>query len=482
MSRRWTRRVIALGLGVLLTPLVLEGALRAAAMVVRESRTGAKGKSLALCQGDSFTFGVFLPPEATYPARLEALLREGGVAEPRVVNSGIPGKPTWIVKRELRQDLTDYGPRFALLLAGINNSWRRRPADHNVEGSTTQEWRIVRTWRLARAHFGRGAKEQETQAPEDEAPKAKKDGKRNRNWVRQDNVEFRGKGERVIHFEDRQGKQRSYVVHNSNRKESEFTTWIREDIARAARIAREEGVEPIILGYPADGRPFDTVNEALEATAQATGAPFVDFRAAFRKAARRVGEDALFFPDQHATALGCDLMARVVVNRLVREGLIELDSVPTILGGLPDAPSETELRVELVLEGDRPTGVRATYQTGFGAVLLVSGRPGKTRVRYTHESALVQALGNAYAEEPEVPLGFDRLLHSSLRNDLLRIRTVAVDGSVFLPLPRRKISQFAPPGGRVYACVVVVLPGSGPIMAVSDPIELNASDVGRARD
>ena len=99
---RWKSRALAMLLGLALTPPLLEGALRFAGLFLEGSRAGAAGDATILCQGDSFTFGLYLPPESAYPARLEQLLHAQGDPGARVINAGIPSKPTWIVKQELR--------------------------------------------------------------------------------------------------------------------------------------------------------------------------------------------------------------------------------------------------------------------------------------------------------------------------------------------------------------------------------------------
>jgi hypothetical protein len=88
------RRVLALALGVLAIPVLLEIALQIGALFVGGgSRAGeaAQGRSLVLCQGDSNTYGFNLDARFAYPAQLEDLLAERGVPGARVVNRGVPG-------------------------------------------------------------------------------------------------------------------------------------------------------------------------------------------------------------------------------------------------------------------------------------------------------------------------------------------------------------------------------------------------------
>jgi len=56
-----------------------------------DARAGAECR--VLCLGDSVTFGLGVEDDETFPARLEALLREGG-REAAVYNAGVPGYDT----------------------------------------------------------------------------------------------------------------------------------------------------------------------------------------------------------------------------------------------------------------------------------------------------------------------------------------------------------------------------------------------------
>ena len=73
-----TRILAALTLGLVGTFVLLEVTLRIASAFVADSRAGAAGASLVLAQGDSNVFGLYLPPEHSWPAQLEALLERVG--------------------------------------------------------------------------------------------------------------------------------------------------------------------------------------------------------------------------------------------------------------------------------------------------------------------------------------------------------------------------------------------------------------------
>lgn len=72
--------------------------------------------------GDSLTAGFGLPPEASFPARLEAKLREAGIAA-RVVNAGVSGDTTAGGLARLDWALADK-PDLVILELGANDALR----------------------------------------------------------------------------------------------------------------------------------------------------------------------------------------------------------------------------------------------------------------------------------------------------------------------------------------------------------------------
>jgi lysophospholipase L1-like esterase len=484
---RWSRRLLAMMLGLCLTPFLLEGGLRLAAKFVPGSRAGDPGRSDILCQGDSFTFGLFLPPDAAYPARLGQLLRAGGNADTRVVNAAIPSKPTWILKQELRADLRTWKPRVVLLLAGINDHWRVRPADHAVEtsGPARQPWRIVKTWHWIRNRLrGNGPEGAPDEAPaqdealaqaEPPAPDNDVDPSLVSNWIPTSAVEQRPSvkpGVQVVRMRDRGGKLRPFEILAGAPEPEEFAAWIEEDLTTAVQIAREEGVVPVLLSYPAVSGHFEDVNRALERTAKRTGTLFIDLRPEFRQGAALVGHDALFFPDMHTTAKGTEVMARVVLGELVEHGLAEADEIPKPLQAL-EGWHAPELAIEaLPPRGDgRAEFVEASYATGYGAVLLLSSSRGGTRVAFRRAGTVRRTT----PEDPQgklLPLAVDALLAATLKNNERATVSIQSDGTAQLPIPWDVIDALAPDATEVWAAVLVLLPKVGPIVAVSEALEL----------
>lgn len=90
---------------------------------IREQASSA-GRFILVAMGDSLTEGLGVLPEASYPARLEAVLQERGWPV-TVINAGVSGETSagalsradWIVQR-LKPDLV-------LLVTGANDGLRR---------------------------------------------------------------------------------------------------------------------------------------------------------------------------------------------------------------------------------------------------------------------------------------------------------------------------------------------------------------------
>jgi acyl-CoA thioesterase-1 len=72
--------------------------------------------------GDSLTAGLGLPPDASFPARLEARLRADGI-EARVVNAGVSGDTTAAGLARLDWALADK-PEVVILELGANDALR----------------------------------------------------------------------------------------------------------------------------------------------------------------------------------------------------------------------------------------------------------------------------------------------------------------------------------------------------------------------
>lgn len=99
------------------------GAIAALLIALFAGGAPAAAKTPAiLAFGDSLTAGLGLPPEASFPARLEAKLRAEGV-ETRVINAGVSGDTTAGGLARLDWALADK-PDLVILELGANDALR----------------------------------------------------------------------------------------------------------------------------------------------------------------------------------------------------------------------------------------------------------------------------------------------------------------------------------------------------------------------
>lgn len=158
--RYWVQAGLALGLGLLLA----EGALQLASLVVgRRADAWLAGERVdVLAVGDSHTYGLPLPAADSYPAQLEARLRERHPGrEWRVANLGVPGANSAFVANRLERQIVQLAPRLVIVWVGINNYWNvvevseaeaagAGPGGQNLGASF---WQSLRLYRLAALLF-----------------------------------------------------------------------------------------------------------------------------------------------------------------------------------------------------------------------------------------------------------------------------------------------------------------------------------------
>ncbi len=130
-------------LSVFSSLILLEGSLRLAGVLYHAIRgrgelagrnNGIPGVNSAtvICLGDSYTYGVGTSFASSYPRQLERLLNEKQIAfRVDVHNCGSPGGNSSRILKILNKQITEYTPRVAIIMVGINNSW-------NVEGMSNR--------------------------------------------------------------------------------------------------------------------------------------------------------------------------------------------------------------------------------------------------------------------------------------------------------------------------------------------------------
>ncbi|MBI5435026.1 MAG: hypothetical protein HZA52_19485 [Planctomycetes bacterium] len=420
----WRRRALAIGLGVVLVPLLFELGLRVGSLFVERARA-ASGAAFVLCQGDSNTYGLNLAASEAYPSALEALLRERGVADAEVVNRGVPGKASWILANELEHDLQTYAPRVVVVLVGVNDRNQLRPDDELarlLEGS-----RFVRMVRRTLSNVSETAYAAERPSDDPARPPT------------------------TPAIALRFGRPDDALVDR----------WTREELRRIVERVRASGATPFLMTYFDVLPSMHSANAAAEDVARETGAKLVDLRAAFAPAFDQVGRDALEFDDAHLRAVGNRILARVLFNALVEEHLIDAAPIEDVLEPL----GSIDLRLPRVTpwrDGDAVRGVEIRFQPGLRAQLLLSRQPGATALRFdgtVRRVAPKQAMGR-------LPLRTDDVLDASLRAAAEFTRTLddGGEGRIALPPDAEAVTS-------LWASIVFVDDEKG-LVAVSNALRL----------
>jgi lysophospholipase L1-like esterase len=168
-SRLWSNLALVV-FGLAAGVLVLEGALRIAALVVERRNAAAPGATTEarlpiLALGDSNTYGLYVGKQRAYPHELEVRWNEAMPDRAiHVVNAGYPGNSSSSVRRQLGSLLATHRPAIVTVMIGGNDWWREpEPADDaSVDACVRRalappdpaapqphrEWRVVRMLRL----------------------------------------------------------------------------------------------------------------------------------------------------------------------------------------------------------------------------------------------------------------------------------------------------------------------------------------------
>jgi lysophospholipase L1-like esterase len=417
-------------LGLLLAPLLIELALQLAALFVSGDRAGDDAQALVLCQGDSNTFGLNLTAEQAYPKQLEALLRERGHPGARVINRGVPGKPTWVVDQELQSDIERFAPRAIVVMCGLNNATQVRPEDE-VDGALGRS-RLL-------AFLRRTSKAVEQERVEPAASPAHK-------RLATDAIADLGPSERLVRLLDREAESRSFVMRLGIPTDETAQRWVVEDLMSAAARARAAGAVTLFCTYFDDIAWMGRANLAMESAARASGVRLVDTRPVFREALARTGRSDLVFPDGHLRADGYAVLARILYNALIEEGVVAGEPVDPLemLGRVAD----DSIHVIPWLQDDKLLGVRVRFAPRVRIQLVLSGGEGRTPLHW--DGSLAPGTG----KQPfEVPLAHDELMARSLERVMRYTHVLDDSGEARILLDKEDAG--AP---SLFACAVAVSP------------------------
>jgi len=293
-------RVSLLAFGLILGVLGLEILLQLGAAYVRATRAHPSigvltGRRRILSLGDSNTYGLFLPHEQAYPRQLARLWNETRRDTPvEVLNMGYPGNSSSQLVRHLEEMLAVARPEMVTVMIGANDFWTEPvPADAGATTSGSVLWRFSRVYRLAYMV----ARLREATDVDVVVESAEPDGSARRTvrygWLKISEV-------RVPARSAVKGRDRA-LAHN---------------LGTIAARARAAGVEPIFLTYPSSLSTYGTADAIIRQAAADSGTALVDVAAHFASLCPTSDCPALLFPDQHPTAEGDAIVAKVVADWL----------------------------------------------------------------------------------------------------------------------------------------------------------------------
>src|SRR5262249_10731529 len=90
---------------------------------------------------------------------------------------------------------------------------------------------------------------------------------------------------------------------------------LRGDLRSMVEQARAEGAQPILLTYPSESQAYGAANDVIRAVA-ADGLPLIDVAKGVAESCPPGGCSDLFFRDFHATAIGNQKVATIVLDGL----------------------------------------------------------------------------------------------------------------------------------------------------------------------
>jgi lysophospholipase L1-like esterase len=321
------------------------------------------GQRTILCTGDSFTYGLGASaPENSYPARLQAILRERtGDAGWRVVNCGWPGQDSRDVVQRLAEQLTTYQPALVYVIVGCNDYWTR-PELTDASTAAAPDHRFQWRWRTGRllavvTSLLRGSRTIPQPAAGVGADGPAQAGFPTGVWHFHNLcLDFGQHGELSVAWNfpriavarigwsaqaDRltltfgegaqlpliwqlrglqlvlgTGAQPELVTLDSGHaNQSKLQQVLQGHLARAVGLCRQQGAIPVLASYPA---PMQGVAEAMSRVVTDASAGWVDLVPAFDEALRTRRREELFIYDGHCADAGYQLMAQQIADDVLQ--------------------------------------------------------------------------------------------------------------------------------------------------------------------
>lgn len=299
--RETIARISLLLLGCLLSLVVLEAVLQTAAAYVRltgrrPSLSGLTARRRILSLGDSNTFGLNLKDRSqAYPVVAGRLWNEHHLDDPvEVLNMGYPGNSSSQLLRHLPEMLAVAQPDLVTVMIGVNDFWTVPvPIDDRPPSVSSVLWRFSRVYRLlymlTRAGSGSVVEVQgEPPAPD-------------------------GSARRTVRYEWMEVSETRVPARGGV---SGWEASLASNLAAIAMLVREAHADIVFLTYPSYRGPYGFAANVIRRASVDTGTPLVDLASRFTPLCPPPDCPTLLYADQHPTAEGHALAAKMLADWL----------------------------------------------------------------------------------------------------------------------------------------------------------------------
>jgi tetratricopeptide (TPR) repeat protein len=158
------KRFFLIIFGIFLSLFFLEISLQVGSFIVKKKTGNIPSLPLThariLCVGDSYTYGLGVDKEDSYPAQLEKIIKkESGKDDIEVINCGVPGYNTPLLEKNFAKILDVNKPEIVLIMIGANDHWNfagfEEPADDLFSkiADMFNHLKIFRMFRIFPANF-----------------------------------------------------------------------------------------------------------------------------------------------------------------------------------------------------------------------------------------------------------------------------------------------------------------------------------------
>lgn len=321
MVRRVRLLLIWLVIGMLSLELFLQGG----ALIVKATGRDAisswtTGNTRILALGDSNTYGLFLPPEQSYPAQLEALWNKN-FESPKieVINLGYPGTNSSVLLMNLPKLLDTFKPDIVTVMVGANDFWtdvanKVKPDDTVIDQMAVWLRQNSKVYKLLymveRSFYDPSKLDLGDRIPyKPETIDAEKS-----NVIHKDFSKAIREGKFTKLSEVQYGNEKFELGFTSGKSVKGDVKNLQKNLEAILNEIDQKSIQAVFLTYPSGREYYGIANQITRATAQSTGTPLIDIANALKKHCPNPKDcPGLFFPDNHAKSKGYGIAANQLV-------------------------------------------------------------------------------------------------------------------------------------------------------------------------